>query len=81
MSVNANVGLELLATTLADKHMANVLTYCVLVRGLQGLESLVTVISEVNHLSLMCFMYLYDMVVLLLFAGKNLKAATAKVAR
>ena len=81
MSVDVDVGLELLATTLADKHMATVLTYCVLVRCLQRLESLVTVISEVNHLSLMCFMYLYDMVVELLFAVKNLEAATAKVAR
>ena len=42
MSVDANVGLELLATTLADKHMANVLPNYVLVMHWQRLEILVT---------------------------------------
>ena len=55
VSVNAVVGLELLATTLEDKHMATVLPNCVLVRRSQRLESLVTDITGVNHLSLVCF--------------------------
>ena len=53
MSVNAVVGNELLATTVADKHMASVLPNVVLVRHWQRLESLVTDITEVNPLSLL----------------------------
>ena len=45
VSVDAVVGLELLATTLADKHIATVLRNCVLVRRSQRLESLVTDIT------------------------------------
>ena len=52
MSVAANVGVELLVTTLADKHMANVLPYYVLVMHWQRLELLVTDITEVNPVSL-----------------------------
>ena len=55
VSVDAVVGLELLATTLADKHMATVLPKFVLVRCWQRLESLVTDITGVNPLCLMCF--------------------------
>ena len=55
VSVDAVVGLELLATTLADKHMATVLPNCLLVRRLQRLESLVTDITGVNPVSLVCF--------------------------
>ena len=50
MSVDANVGVELLSTTHADKHMANVLPNLVLVRQGQRLETLVTDITEVNPL-------------------------------
>ena len=52
------VGLELLATTLADKHMATVLPNFVLVRRWQRLESIVTDITGVNPLSLLCFVLL-----------------------
>ena len=52
LSVDAVVGLDLLATTLADKHMATVLPSYVLLRRSQRLESLVTYITEVNPLSL-----------------------------
>ena len=55
VTVDAVVGLELLATTLADKHMATVLPNFVLVRRWQRLESLVTDITGVNPLSLLCF--------------------------
>ena len=55
VSVDAVVGLELLITTLADKHMASVLPNCVLVRHFQRLESLVTDITGVNPLFLVCF--------------------------
>ena len=48
MSVNANVGVELLATTLADKYMANVLPTYMLVMHWQRLEILVTDFTEVN---------------------------------
>ena len=48
VSVDAFVGLELLATTFADKHMATVLPNYVLVRRLQRLESLFTYITGVN---------------------------------
>ena len=46
-----NVGVELLATTLADKHMANVLPNYMLVMHWQRLEILVTDITEVNSVS------------------------------
>ena len=52
MSMDANVGVELLATTLADKHMANTLPNYVLVMHWQRLEILVTDITEVNLVSL-----------------------------
>ena len=55
VSVDAVVGLELLATTLADKYMATVMPNCLLVRCLQRLESVVTHITGVNPVSLMCF--------------------------
>ena len=55
VSVDAVVGLELLATTLANKHMTTVLPNCVLVRPLQRLRSLVTDITGMNPLSLMLF--------------------------
>ena len=55
VSADAVAGLELLATTLIDKHMATVLPNCVLVRRLQRLEILVTDITWVKPLSLMCF--------------------------
>ena len=42
VSVDAVVGLELLAATFADKHMATGLPNYVLVRHLQRLDSLVT---------------------------------------
>ena len=48
MSVDTNVGVELLATTLADKHMANVLPNYMLVMNWQKREILVTDITEVN---------------------------------
>ena len=47
-----DVGLELLATTLADKHMATVVPKFVLVMRWQRLQSLVTDITWVNPL---CF--------------------------
>ena len=53
MSVDAVVGVELLATTLAGKHMATVLPNFVLARHLQRLESFVTDITGVNPLSLL----------------------------
>ena len=53
VSVNDVVGVELLATTLAGKHMATVLPNIVLARHLQRLENFVTDIIEVNPLSLM----------------------------
>ena len=46
-SVDAAVGLELLATTLADKHTVTVLPNFVLVRHWQRLERLVTTLSLV----------------------------------
>ena len=45
VSVHAFVGLELFATTLADKHMSTVLPNLVLVKRWQRLESLVTDIT------------------------------------
>ena len=55
VSVDAVVGPELLARTLADNHIATVLPNFVLVRRWQRLESLVTDITGVNPLSLLCF--------------------------
>ena len=53
VSVDAVFVLELLATTLAEKHMTIVLPNFVLVRCLQRLKSLVTDSKWVNH-SLCC---------------------------
>ena len=59
LSVDAVVGVELLATTFLGKHMATVLPNFVLARHLQRLESFVTDITKVNplslSLSLLCF--------------------------
>ena len=56
MYVYAVVGVELLATILAGKHMATVLPNFVLPRHLQKLESFVTDITEGEpFLSLLCF--------------------------
>ena len=55
VSVDAVVGLELLGKTLADSHMAPVMPNCVLFRGLQRIEILVRDITDVNPLSIMCF--------------------------
>ena len=55
VSIDAVVGVVLLATTLAGKHMATVLPNFVLARHLQRLESFVTDITGVNPLSLLCF--------------------------
>ena len=52
VSDDDDVGLELLATTIADKYMATVLPNYVLVRRWQRLESLVTDITGVNLLYL-----------------------------
>ena len=52
ISIVAPVGVELLATTYADKHMANVLPNLLLVMRWQRLEILVTNITEVNPVSL-----------------------------
>ena len=54
VSADAVVGVTLLATTLAGKHMATVLPNFVLVRHLQRLESFVTDITGVIPLSLSC---------------------------
>ena len=54
VSVDAVVGLELLATTRAEKYMATVLPKIVLVRHWQRNGSLVTDITGVNPLSLSC---------------------------
>ena len=48
--VDAVVGLEFLAATFEDKHMATGLQNYVLVRRLQRLESLFTYITGVNPL-------------------------------
>ena len=53
--VDGVVGDELLAKTLAGKHMATVLPNFVLARLLQRLESFVTDITGVNPLSLLTF--------------------------
>ena len=52
MSLDANVGVTLLVTTLAGKHMANVLPNYMLVMHWQRLEILFTDITEVNPVSL-----------------------------
>ena len=52
VSVDDVVGL---ATTLADKYMATVLLNCVLVKCWKRLESLVTDITVVNLISVLCF--------------------------
>ena len=54
LSVDADVGFELIATTLADKPMATVLPKLVLVRRWQRLESLVRDITGVKALTLSC---------------------------
>ena len=59
VSVDAVVGVELLATTLAGKHIATVLPNFVLAKHLQRLESFVTDIIGVNPLSLLCFVPLH----------------------
>ena len=55
VSVDAVVGVELLATTLAGKHIATVLPNFVLARHLQRLERIVTDVTAVNPLSLLWF--------------------------
>ena len=55
VSVDAVVGVELLATNLAGKHMATVVLNIVLARHWQKLESFVTDITGVNPLSPLCF--------------------------
>ena len=55
MSVDAVVGVELFATSLAGKHMATVLPKWVLASHLQILKSSVTNIKGVNPLSFLCF--------------------------
>ena len=55
VSADAVVGVTLLATTLAGKHIATVLPNFVLARHLQRLESFVTDITGVIPLSLLCF--------------------------
>ena len=55
VSVDAVVGVELLATTLAGKHMATVLPNFMLARHLKRLESFVTDITGVNPLCLLYF--------------------------
>ena len=59
LSVDAVVGVELLATTLAGKDMATVLPNFVLARHLHRLESFVTDITWVNPLSLSCVLSPY----------------------
>ena len=56
--VYAVVGLELIATILADKHIATLLPNLALVGRWQRLESLVTYITEVAH-SLSCVLYFF----------------------
>ena len=55
VSLDAVVGVELLATTLAGKHIATVLQNFVLPRHLQRFNSFVSDITGVNPLSLLCF--------------------------
>ena len=49
------VGVELLATTLGGKHIANVQSIFVLAKHLQRVERFVTDITGVNPLSFLCF--------------------------
>ena len=53
-AVDAVFWVELLATTLAGKHMATALPNFVLATHFQRLETFVTDITEVNPLSLLC---------------------------
>ena len=55
VSVDAVVGVELLATTLAGKQMATMLRNFLLARPLQRLQNFVTDFTGVNPLSLLCF--------------------------
>ena len=55
VSVDAVLGVELLATTPAGKHIAFLLQNFVMARHLQRLESFVTDITGMNPLSLLCF--------------------------
>ena len=55
VSVDANVGVELHATTLAGKHMATVRPNFVLAMHLQRFEIFVTDITGVKPFSLLCF--------------------------
>ena len=55
LPVDAVVGVELLATTPAGKHIATVQPNFVLAMHLQRLESFVTDITGVKPLSLLCF--------------------------
>ena len=55
-SVGAVVGVELLATTLAGKHIATVLPNFVLAWHLQRLENFVTDSTGMHPLSLLCFL-------------------------
>ena len=55
VSVEAVVGVELFATTLAGKHMATLLQKNLSGRHLQRLEGFVTEITGVNPLYLLCF--------------------------
>ena len=59
VSADAVVGVTLLATTLAGKHMATVLPNFLLARHLQRLESFVTDTTGVKPLSLLCFVPLH----------------------
>ena len=58
VSVDAILGLEMFATTLADKHIFNVLPNLALIKHWQRFNSLVTAITGVNPLSLLCFVLL-----------------------
>ena len=58
VSVHAVVGLELIATTLADEHMVAVLPNIVLVKCWQRLESTVTDITGCSPHSLFFFVLL-----------------------
>ena len=49
-SVDAVVGLELVATTIADKHMATVLPNYVLIRRLQSLFTHITGVNPLHML-------------------------------
>ena len=55
VSVDTVIWVELLATTLAGKHIATVLPNFVLPKHFQRLESFVTDLTGVNPLSLLCF--------------------------